>query len=57
MIAMEAVYWGGQWLRHGKGYLYKSGFYHLVIFPIDLYLPLLMACVGGGGAPANLAQA
>ena len=21
MIVMEAVYWGGRWLRHGDGYL------------------------------------
>ena len=24
MIAMEAVYWGGRWLRHGDGYLFDS---------------------------------
>ncbi len=24
MIATEAVYWGGQWLRHGDGYLFEK---------------------------------
>ncbi len=26
MIAMEAVHWGGRWLRHGDGFLWVQDF-------------------------------